>query len=94
MDESVVVSNLPGGISLGLDDRHVYWTDHQRYWPETHIDFWYQGVSRCPLTGCAPYAPTSVTGGDVSPWGVVVIGDYFHWTDMNKGRVTRVVKPR
>lgn len=93
VDEDQVYSGIVGGISLSADATNVYWTEYPEYWPQVQIANALPRIARCPLAGCAPYAPGTVAFGEIAPWGIAVIGDYFYWTDMRKGRVTRVSKP-
>lgn len=92
-DEDDLNATGPGLTSVAVDDRNVYWTDDMNYWGVTQA-FWSNRINRCPLVGCQPYAPTTVTSGEITPWGIAVDSAYFYWTEHQKGRITRTQKPR
>ena len=82
-------------VSVAIDERAVYWTESKEAWagvpPHT---FWTNRVNRCPIAGCQPYAPSTITSGEISPWGIAVDANYFYWSEYWKGRIIRTSKPR
>jgi hypothetical protein len=82
-------------LILAVDDRHIYWTQSKEFWGgiPAHAT-WTNRVDRCPLAGCQPYAPSTVSSGEISPWGVALDADYFYWSEYQKGRIIRTPKAR
>lgn len=90
-DDRTELAARASPLGVAIDAKHVYFTSYDYFMLDDTIE---PSVLRCPLAGCGTDDPEVVKSGDMSPFNLAVNDTRIFFTNVAKGSVVSLAKPR